>query len=165
MKHLTAIIKAMIVCLCTIASARGDCITEAAKCFQINPMVIKAIIWQESKNQLEKVNLNKNRTIDVGVMQINTIHFKSLNALGLNEDLLRKNSCANVFAGAWVLRNNIDHYGYTWRGIGNYHSKTPVHHDKYVQRIISLIANHTMLINKIEVEREEGIQKHFHCNR
>lgn len=146
-----------------VSAQKADCIAEAAQCFQINPLVIKAIIWQETKNRQQAINLNKNSTIDVGIMQINTVHFKALKALGIDEALLRENSCANVFSGAWVLKQSIERYGYTWDGIGNYHSKTPVHHDRYVKKIISLIAHQTSVINKIEVARQEGIRERFIC--
>ena len=140
-----------------------DCIVEAAQCFQINPLLIKAIIWQESRNRQQAMNHNTNNTIDVGIMQVNTVHFKALKSFGIDEVLLRDNSCANVFSGAWVLKQSIERYGYTWDGIGNYHSKTPVHHERYVKKIISLIAHQTSVIDKIEVARQEGIREHFVC--
>ncbi|PKC36091.1 type III secretion system protein [Pantoea ananatis 15320] len=140
-----------------------DCIVEAAQCFQINPLLIKAIIWQESRNRQQAANRNTNSTVDVGIMQINTAHLKALKSLGINEALLQENSCANVFSGAWVLKKNIKRYGYTWDAIGNYHSNTPVHHDRYVKKIISLIAHQTEVIDKIEVVRQEGIRKRFVC--
>ncbi|WP_240987342.1 transglycosylase SLT domain-containing protein [Erwinia piriflorinigrans] len=39
--------------------------------------MIKTIIWQESTNQKNVIN-RKNTTVEVGMMQINSIHFKSL---------------------------------------------------------------------------------------
>lgn len=140
-----------------------DCIVEAAQCFKINPLLIKAIVWQESRNRQQAMNRNANRTVDVGIMQINTVHFKALKSLGIDETLLRENSCANVFSGAWVLKQSFERYGYTWDGIGNYHSKTPEHHDRYVKKIISLIAHQTAVIAKIEVPRQEGIRERFVC--
>lgn len=74
-----------------------DCIVEAAQCFQINPLLIKAIIWQESRNRQQAVNRNTNSTVDIGIMQINTVHLKALKPLGINEALLQENSCANFF--------------------------------------------------------------------
>lgn len=140
-----------------------DCIFEAAQCFQMNPLLIKAIIWQESRGRQQAINRNKNSTVDVGIMQINTVHFRALKALGIDEALLRENSCANVFSGAWVLKQSIERHGYTWDGIGNYHSKTPLYHDRYVKKIISLIAHQTAVIDKIEVPRQEGIRELFTC--
>lgn len=148
----------------TFATAqKADCILEAAQCFQINPLIIKAIIWQESRNRQQVMNRNTNSTVDVGIMQINSVHFKALKSLGIDETLLRENSCANIFSGAWVLKQSIERYGYTWNGIGNYHSKTPEHHDRYVKKIISLIAHHTSTIDKIEVASQEGIRERFVC--
>lgn len=146
-----------------VIAQKVDCIIEAAQCFQINPLLIKAIIWQESRNRQQAVNRNTNSSVDVGIMQINTINFKALQALGIDETLLRENSCANVFSGAWLLSRSIERYGYTWDGIGHYHSKTPVHHDRYVKNIISLIAYQTAVINKIEVPGQDGIRERFVC--
>lgn len=146
-----------------VSAHKGDCIIEAAECFQINPLIIKAIIWQESKNKPQAFNRNTNKTVDVGIMQINTVHFKALKAMGIDETLLRENSCVNVFSGSWILKKKIERYGYTWDGIGSYHSRTPVYHDKYVKKIISLIANKKSVLEKIEVSRHEGIREHFSC--
>lgn len=147
----------------SVTAQQADCIVEAARCFQINPLLIKAIIWHESRNRQQAVNRNANHTIDIGIMQINTVHFKALKSLGIDENLLRESRCANVFSGAWVLKKNIDRYGYTWDGIGYYHSKTPIHHDRYVSKIISLIAHKTSVLNKIEVANQEGIRELFSC--
>lgn len=144
-------------------SQQSDCINEAALCFKINPLLIKAIIWQESKNQQDAINRNKNNTIDVGMMQINSIHFKSLKKMGITEQSLRENSCANVFSGAWVLSQIIDRHGYTWDGIGRYHSSTPVHHDKYVRNIVSIITHKSHNIKRLIVASQEGIRDKFQC--
>lgn len=141
----------------------SDCIIDAAECFQINPLVVKAIIWQESKNKPYVVNKNKNNTIDVGLMQVNSIHFHSLETLGVDTKSLTVNSCANVFSGTWVLSKAIHQYGYTWDGIGYYHSSTPIYHAEYVNSIISIIAKQSAMINKIKVAKVDGIKNKFQC--
>lgn len=158
------VIPLSIFCSPLAASQQEDCIIEAAQCFQINPLIIKAIIWQESKNNPQALNKNKNKTVDIGIMQINSVHFKSLKAMGIDETLLRENSCANVFSGSWILKKSIGRYGYTWEGIGSYHSRTPVYHDRYVKKIISLITHQASELNKIEVTRHEGIRERFTCD-
>jgi len=140
-----------------------DCIIDAAECFQINPLIVKAIIWQESKNNQNVINKNKNNTTDVGLMQVNSIHFPSLEALGVNTKLLIENSCANVFSGVWILNQAIHHYGYTWDGIGYYHSSTVFFHDRYIENIISIITKQSVILNKIQVSRLDGIKEKFHC--
>ena len=140
-----------------------DCIAHAAQCFKINPLVIKAIIWQESGNKSGAIQHNSNKTIDVGLMQINSIHFNRLKSMGISESQLLNDSCANIFAGTWILQNNIEHYGYTWDSIGNFHSKKQKYHDDYIQEIISLIAYKTRLINKINIEESDNISSLFSC--
>ncbi|WP_224558171.1 lytic transglycosylase domain-containing protein [Pectobacterium versatile] len=141
----------------------NDCITEAAMCFKINPLLIKAIIWQESGNRQHAITKNKNNTIDVGLMQINSIHFKELSSIGISEKTLRENSCANVFSGTWILHKTIQRHGYTWDGIGNYHSSTPHHHDKYIKKIISIIAHKNQILGGIHVTSQDSVHQKFKC--
>lgn len=140
-----------------------DCITQAAQCFQVNPLLIKAIIWHESRNQPQALNINKNKTVDVGIMQINSVHFSSLKSRGIDEQRLRKDSCANVFSGTWILKQKIEQYGYTWDGIGSYHSRTALQREKYVQKIVSLIAHQTATLDKIAVPPSHSVPTLFSC--
>lgn len=39
----------------------SDCITEAAQCFDLNLVLIKVIIWQESQEVQERKNENSNK--------------------------------------------------------------------------------------------------------
>jgi len=141
----------------------NDCIAQAAQCFQVNPLLIKAIIWHESKNQPQAVNINKNRTVDVGIMQINTVHFSSLKARGIDEQRIRQDSCANVFSGTWILKQKIEQYGYSWDGIGSYHSSTAMPREKYVQKIVSIIAYQTSVLDTIAVAPSSDVPKLFSC--
>ncbi|MCS3431559.1 lytic transglycosylase domain-containing protein [Klebsiella sp. BIGb0407] len=146
------------------SSSSADCIHEAAQCFKINPLIIKAIIWQESNNRQNVVNLNKNKTQDIGIMQINSIHFDTLRSLGISEKELRENSCANVFSGSWILNQSIQNNGYSWEGIGRYHSKTPYYRDKYVSKLITALLDQNTTIDKINVPYQSGIREKFSCN-
>ena len=153
--------------LLLMSSAAGasfnDCIHEAAQCFKINPLIIKAIIWQESNNRQHAVNFNKNKTQDIGIMQINSIHFDSLKSLGISEQALRKNSCANVFSGSWILNKVTQDNGYSWEGIGKYHSKTPYYRDRYVSRLIAILLEDSQNLNNITVPYQAGIREKFSC--
>ncbi|MBN3264693.1 lytic transglycosylase domain-containing protein [Pectobacterium brasiliense] len=149
--------------LVTAATQQYDCITEAAMCFQINPLLIKAIIFQESGNRQHAITKNKNNTIDIGLMQINSIHLKELSSIGISEKKLRENSCVNVFSGSWILYKTIQKHGYSWDGIGKYHSSTPHHHDKYINKIISIIVNNDKALDNIQVYSQEEVHKKFKC--
>lgn len=139
-----------------------NCITSAAQCFDINPLLIRAIIWQESKNIQGAVSKNTNNTVDVGVMQINSVHFKSFNAIGVSEEDLRNNSCANVFAGTWILKQSIQRYGYSWDSIGRYHSSTPEYQNSYVNKIINIIVNKRVVIESLHIPASDMRGK-FKC--
>ncbi|WP_299999373.1 lytic transglycosylase domain-containing protein [uncultured Cedecea sp.] len=141
----------------------SDCIHEAAQCFKINPLIIKAIIWQESNNRQDVINVNKNKTQDVGIMQINSIHFNTLGKLGVTEKEIRENSCANVFSGSWILSRVIENNAYSWEGIGKYHSKTPYYRDRYISKLIATILEENKIIDKIKVPYQSGIREKFSC--
>ena len=41
--------------------------------------------------------------------------------------------CYNIHIGTWILSSRINEVnGDVWRGIGNYHSKTPKYHNRYL---------------------------------
>lgn len=149
----------------SVASANSsDCIQEAAQCFKINPLIIKAIIWQESSNRQNVVNFNKNKTQDIGIMQINSIHFSALRSLGISEQELRENSCANIFSGSWILNKSIQNHGYSWEAIGKYHSKTPYYRDRYISKLITTLLEENKRITDIDVPYQPGIREKFDCN-
>ena len=47
------------------APAHADCFDEAAKYQQVNPLILRAIAWQESHNHPDAMNKNANGSIDV----------------------------------------------------------------------------------------------------
>lgn len=148
----------------TVYAQHSDCVHEAAQCFKINPLIIKAIIWQESNNRQHVVNINTNKTLDVGIMQVNSIHFKILKSQGISERELRENSCTNIFSGTWILNQVIKDNGYSWEGIGRYHSKTPHYRDRYVSRLIAILRYDKKKIDKIQIPYQNGIREKFPCS-
>ena len=115
--------------------AHAFCFAEAGDRYGVSPLALWAITKAESDFNPGAVNYNKNGSIDVGLMQINSIHAKQL---GKTWDLLF-DPCTNVMTGAWVLRQCIDQYGNTWEGIGCYNSRTPSKRNIYAARIAKII--------------------------
>ncbi|WP_058034335.1 lytic transglycosylase domain-containing protein, partial [Burkholderia pseudomallei] len=95
------------------APARADCYDEAAKYQKVNPLVLRAIAWQESHNRPEALNKNANGSTDYGLMQINSIHLPTLSRYGITKDTLME-PCKSVYIAAWHLRRKMDKYGNTW---------------------------------------------------
>lgn len=136
----------------TAAANASDCINAAANCFQINPLLIKAIIWNESGFRQQVTNHNTNKTQDVGLMQINSIHFSRLKEMGVPEHKIRTSACANILSGTYILRQEINQAGYKWSSIGRYHSRTPDFRDRYVDKLIKTIQYKYKELNKSEVK-------------
>lgn len=107
-----------------------DCVTEAATYHSVSPWTLRAIIQVESRFNPAAVNRNTNGTMDIGLAQINSMHFKELGKHGIApRDLL--NGCVSSYVAAWHLKKQINAYGNTWYAVGAYHSTTPCLNQRY----------------------------------
>lgn len=119
-------------------SARANCFDDAAAYQHVNPLILRAIAWQESHNHADAMHLNANGSVDYGLMQINTIHLPTLARYGISKDALMS-PCKNVFIAAWLLRAQVVRYGNTWAAVGAYHSATPALRDEYARQIAGIL--------------------------
>ncbi len=128
------------------SSAVGFCFKQAGKTYQISPVLIKTIAQVESGLDPLAVNQNKNGSYDIGLMQINSSWQKHFG--GRWQHL--SNPCYNVMAGAWILKQCMDRYGYSWDAVACYHTgkglsdTTPQKQrlaKKYVRKIQSAMEN------------------------
>jgi soluble lytic murein transglycosylase-like protein len=128
----------------------NDCVTAAAGYHQVNPWVLRAIIKVESNFNAGAVNKNRNGTVDVGIAQINSMHFKELARYGVGPgDLM--NACTSSYIAAWHLRKQINRYGNTWFAVGAYHSSTAC----YNQRYRALVWNTLLTWNAVQGRKEQ----------
>lgn len=97
------------------------CWEGAAKTYKLDPWLLMAIAKTESSFNSKAVNVNKNKSADTGMMQINDIWLPTLKKYGINKQNLF-DPCTSVFVGAWILAQNIKHFGYNQDGIGAYNS-------------------------------------------
>lgn len=124
--------------VCASAPARADCFDEAARYQKVNPLILRAIAWQESHNTPDATHRNANGSVDYGVMQINSIHLPTLAQYGISSSTLME-PCKNVYIAAWHLRQKMNKYGNTWAAVGAYHSETPALRDQYAQQIAAIL--------------------------
>lgn len=117
-------------------SVLDKCIVVAAKHFNINPLVIKAIARVEGGG-IGTMSKNTNNTYDMGVMQINTIHLPAIKKAypAITWEDIAFKPCVNVGIGAWILRQRLDETDDFWKGVAHYHSKTPKHRDRYLRLV------------------------------
>ncbi len=124
--------------------AHADCYDEAAKYQKVNPLILRAIAWQESHNTPDAINRNANGSVDYGIMQINSIHLSRLAQYGITKDTLMQ-PCKNVYIAAWHLRQKMNKFGNTWAAVGAYHSETPSLRDQYSHQIAAILERWRML--------------------
>ena len=112
----------------------NGCIQEAAIFHQVNEAILTSILKVESSFRGDAINKNANGTMDVGIGQINSIHFKKLAQFNITPgDLL--DPCVGTYVSAWHLSKQIKSYGNTWFAVGAYHSVSPYFNNRY-QRLV-----------------------------
>ncbi|MHA6893566.1 lytic transglycosylase domain-containing protein [Ralstonia pseudosolanacearum] len=116
------------------AHAAGDCFEQAGAYQGVNPTVLRAIAWFESKGDPRAVHRNADGSVDIGQAQINSIHFGTLARYGVPQHALT-DACVNIYVAAWLLKQKMVKHGNTWRAIGAYHSETPAQRDAYARSI------------------------------
>jgi soluble lytic murein transglycosylase-like protein len=125
-----------------MADAKATCYKQAADSYKVNARVLKAIALTESGENPLAVATNTNKTEDIGLMQINSIHLPGLVSRGIGKKELL-DGCTNVKVAAQLLREKMDKWGNGWRAIGAYHSETPHLNAKYQARVY---AQYTQLV-------------------
>lgn len=115
--------------------AQAFCFQEAGQRYSVSPHLLWAIAKAESSLDPSAVNHNRNGTVDIGLMQINSLW---AGQLGNTWDHLH-DPCTNVMAGARILSQCVQDYGYTWQAVGCYHSRTPTRRDAYAARIAAIL--------------------------
>lgn len=106
------------------------CIAPAAAYHSVNPSILRGILKVESSFSPRAVNRNQNGSVDVGIGQMNSIHFKELSKHGIAPNDLF-DPCIGTYVAAWHLAKQYRAYGNTWFAIGAYHSATPYFNSRY----------------------------------
>lgn len=99
-----------------------------------------AIAWIESHGNPEAEHRNANGSIDVGELQINSIHLRELSTFDIDANALR-DARVNIYVAAWHLKKQMLKYGNTWGAVGAYRSGTPKLRDAHVLRIQQTLVN------------------------
>jgi soluble lytic murein transglycosylase-like protein len=95
---------------------------EAGEYYKIDPKILWSIAKVESNFKPTAINKNSNGTLDIGLMQINTVHLKDLKKYGFKKEHLF-NPKVNIFAGAWILKRCFDKHGVSENGLTCYNGR------------------------------------------
>jgi len=112
------------------ATEAERCIVPASQLHQVNHFVLRAILRVESGLNPGAIGRNGNGTVDVGIGQTNSMHFRELAQHGVAPEHLR-DACVGTYVAAWHLRKMITRYGNTMFAIAAYHSTTPYFNQRY----------------------------------
>ncbi len=119
----------------------GECLLAAARLHRLPPAILLVLLNVEG-GRLGEVSGNKNKTVDIGPMQVNEIWIGKLAARwGASKEAtylaLRDEFCANVEGGAWILRQALDEArGDFWGGVAIYHSHKEEHQANYLRKVL-----------------------------
>jgi soluble lytic murein transglycosylase-like protein len=119
--------------------APATCWEQAAIRHQVNPHLLLAIAEVESGLRPGAIGRNTNGSIDIGLMQINSLWLPELQRHGIAaRDLL--DPCVSVHVGAWVLAQKMRRHGNTWTAVGAYNAGSEVLRERYARKVIEALA-------------------------
>ena len=125
----------------------AQCVNTSARDYGLNPFVLLALLKVESGGRVGIVSKNTNGTLDLGPAQFNTNSWakKFEVVYHIPREALVNDMCQAIRAMAFAVATEIKEAdGDMWRGIGNYHSHTPVYHNQYVAKVAN--AHREMLL-------------------
>lgn len=101
--------------------SKAACWAEAAEQYSVDPVLLMAIGWKESRGRIASVGPRlKDGNQAIGLMQINTIHLKMLSKYGIKKDHLFE-PCLNQKVAAYVLADCVKRFGGKWSAVGCYY--------------------------------------------
>ena len=112
----------------------GACWNKAESAYGVPAKLLYAIAKVETNLQPNKVGLNKDGSMDIGLMQINNRWLPTLRKFNISQQDLFDH-CTNVMVGAWILADNIQRLGYNWNAVGAYNAKTIWKRDIYAKKV------------------------------
>jgi len=107
------------------ASTRSEaCWHQAAQRYSVSAQLLYAIARVESDLNPLAVNRShhaRTGSYDIGLMQINSSHLRTLARHGIRERDLYE-PCMNIHVGAWLLADSFSRHGATWDAVGAYNA-------------------------------------------
>ncbi len=153
--------KMLLVFLLSLLSMRcyADCFALAGRDYNIDPDLLRAIAWKESRLNTEAIGYNPTKGFGSGLMQIDSQHFDELNSYGITPETLITNPCLNIYTGAYYLALAFKRFGMTWEAVGAYNagfSRSLIQagrrqlYAKDVRRIYTILKNHSSHKNEMQ---------------
>lgn len=111
-----------------------ECINKAAMGYYVPAKLIISVLKTEN-GHAGTASKNKNGTVDLGPMQINSAWLPTLYRYGFTRQDVQYDPCKNVEVGTWILSQGIASEVFLDKGIGDYHSHSTYYNVKYRTKV------------------------------
>ncbi|WP_336285832.1 transglycosylase SLT domain-containing protein [Citrobacter arsenatis] len=109
-----------------IENKEYDCFELAGRDANIDPLLLKAIAWQESGLKHRSIGSNAlagfKDGYGYGLMQIDSQHLQNLKKYGITKENLINDICLNVYVGAYIMAVAFKKLGKNWDAVGAYNA-------------------------------------------
>lgn len=103
-------------------SLAADCFDMAGKDYKIDPDLLRAISWNESRFNIKAIGMNPTTGYGSGLMQVDSQHFPELERYGITPEHLVTDVCMNIYTGAYYLAIAFKKWGVSWDAVGAYNA-------------------------------------------
>ncbi|EFP4586473.1 TPA: transglycosylase SLT domain-containing protein [Salmonella enterica] len=100
----------------------ADCFDLAGRDYKIDPDLLRAISWKESRYRVNATGINPVTGYGSGLMQIDSRNFNELAHYGIKPDRLLTDPCLNIYTGAYYLAIAFRKWGVSWAALGAYNA-------------------------------------------
>lgn len=119
------------------ASVDMSCFDKAANDSGVPKDILVAIAKVESGFDGNAIHKNRNGSVDIGVMQINSIYLPLLAEAGISKDDLFI-PCVNIHVGARIFKKCMEKHGNTWRAVAEYNPGDQTYPHKVFRALSSI---------------------------
>lgn len=109
-----------------IDKSRYDCFELAGKDSNIDPVLLRAVAWQESGLNYRITGSNTlagfGSGYGYGLMQIDSQHLGFLKQYGITKEHLIDDICINIYVGAYFMAVAFNKFGENWNAVGAYNA-------------------------------------------
>lgn len=137
----TAVISISLVFVLITAKANAFCFQEAGERFGVPPQLLMAIAKVESNYNPRAYNINRDGSMDHGLMQINGRWLKALQPRGVTLEWLY-DPCVSCMVAAWILQGNLERLGIpgwddpsAWKAVGAYNATSTRKKSRYIRSV------------------------------
>lgn len=113
-----------LILLCCLSAGARACWNEAAQRYGVPAELLYAMAKVESglnPRAVNRTHAHRTRSIDIGLLQINSRHLPALAPFGISEASLYE-PCTNLHVGAWLLADLFARKGLSWDSVGAYNA-------------------------------------------